>query len=82
MKEKSEEEKAKAIAQIKEEEMQRKHKEAEADMKNLQLVDSCVNSYKASMQNYVGSTDNFFSQSDMEQKHESIKAEVLPMVWN
>lgn len=80
MKEKSEEEKAKAIAKVKEEEMQRKLKAAEADMKNLQIIATCLNSYKASMQKFIYSTDTFFNQAELEQTHENAKADALAMV--
>lgn len=82
MKEKSEEEKAKAIAKVKEEEMQKKLKAAEADMKNLQMIATCLNSYKASMHKFINSTDTFFSQGDLEKTHESAKADAIAMVWN
>lgn len=73
MKEKSEAEKEKAIEKIKTEQLEKKIREGAAELKNLELIATCVHAYTASMQRELGKTDTFLSGPELNGLHENAK---------
>lgn len=55
-------------------------KEREADIKNLHLVSTCVNSYKASMQKDLSQSSTNVDQAQLQEFHKNAKQEAKQMV--
>lgn len=80
LKDKTEEAKAKAIAEAKAEEMNRVLAGATADLNNLQLYNDCLNGYTSSMRLTVIRDDSFLSKSELDGIHETTKRTWLSKV--
>lgn len=81
LKNKTEEAKAKSIAEAKAKEMERILAETTADKKNLELYNDCLNGYTLSMRQTIMRNDSFFSKSELDGMHKNTKGTWLMKVW-
>lgn len=73
MQKKSAEAAAKAIEDAKAEEMRKAVIEAQADVKNMQLYNDCLDRYVNSMRRSLNDSDTFYGKSHLEEIHENAK---------
>lgn len=80
MKNKSEEEKEKAIQKMKNEETEKQLAERDGDLKNTQLQGECLEQYKRDMRKELSASDNYFNQTDLNAIHETARGSALSKV--
>lgn len=81
MKNKSEEEKEKAIQKMEREATEQRFAEKDGDMKNIQLKGECLEQYKGDMRKSISASDSFIVQTDFNTIHEVAKENALSKVY-
>lgn len=80
MKAKSKEEAERAAERAKTEALEKIVAQRAADLKNIQLQGACLESYKTTMRRFLSQTQTFYSQQQLEQKHDEAKNPALERV--
>lgn len=82
MKNKSEEEKERALEQMQREAREKRFAEKDGDIKNIQLQNECSEQYKRDMRQSLSASDNFIVQSDLNAAHEVAKQNAVSKVFD
>lgn len=80
MKNKSEEEKQRAIQKMEREATEKRLAEKDGDMKNIQLQEDCLEQYKRDMRKSISASDSFIDQTSFNTIHETAKENAVSKV--
>lgn len=80
MKNKSEDEKDRAIQKMEREATEKRLAEKDGDMKNIQLQGECLEQYERDMRKELSASDNYFNQADLNAIHEAARESAVSKV--